>query len=148
MCFELCLSTTSPLDLSTFNSSEAFFEPIEKEENKQNLKYAFKYRLATWAPGCCSCHFRIFEEYMINELNFEQLKEWYKEEPDDMNVNNTVWLLSIIKRLIEAGHNVDTYVAQGYMFHDPITDKRVIHVDKSDIDNFAFVECVYYDYKK
>lgn len=148
MCYELCLSTTSPLDLSTLNSSEAFFEPIDEEGNKQNLNYDFKYRLATGAPGCCSCYFRIFEEDMISELSFEQLKDWYKEEPNDMSVKNTIWLLNIIKTLIEAGYRVDTYVAQGYMFHDPITKKRVIRVDKSDIDNFAFVECVYYDYQK
>lgn len=148
MCYELSISTDSPLDLSIFNSSEAFFEPITEERNKDNLKYEYKYRLATGAPDCCSCFFRTFEYDIQKELSFKQLQKWYEEEPDDMNVFNTKWLLKIIKDLVNNGHQVDTHIAQGYMSYDPPEEKKDIQINDYDNDNFAFVECVYYDYKK
>ena len=148
MCYELSLSTDLPLDLSIFNSSEAFFEPITDERNKDNLKYKYKYRLATGAPDCCSCFFRTFEYDIQKELSFKQLQKWYEEEPDDMNVSNTKWLLKIIKDLVNNGHQVDTHIAQGYMSYDPPEEKKDIQINDYDNDNFAFVECVYYDYKK
>ncbi len=148
MCYELSFSTDSPTDLTTLNSSEAFFEQITEELNKDNLKYEYKYRLATSAPGCCSCFFRTFEYDMVKELNFKQLQKWYEEEPDDMNVSNTRWLLKIIKDLVNEGYQVDTHIAQGYMAHDPPEEKQIIQVNDYNNGNFAFVECVYYDYKK
>ena len=148
MCYELSFSTDSPNDLTTLNSSEAFFEQITEEMNKDNLKYEYKYRLATSAPGCCSCFFRTFEYDMVKELDFKQLQKWYEEEPDDMNVSNTKWLLKIIKDLVNDGYQVDTHIAQGYMAHDPPEKKQVIRINDYNDDNFAFVECVYYDYKK
>ena len=148
MCYELSFSTDSPLDLSIFNSSEAFFEPITDERNKDNLKYEYKYCLATGAPDCCSCFFRTFEYDIQKELSFKQLQKWYEEEPDDMNVSNTKWLLKIIKDLVNNGHQVDTHIAQGYMSYDPPEEKKDIQINNYDNDNFAFVECVYYDYKK
>ena len=148
MCYELSFSTDSPNDLTVYNSSEAFFEQITEEMNKDNLKYEYKYRLATSAPGCCSCFFRIFEYDMVKELNFEQLQKFYEEEPDDMNVANTEWLLKVIKDLVDAGYQVDTHIAQGYMAHDPPEERKAIQINNYDNDNFAFVECVYYDYKK
>lgn len=119
MCYELSFSTDSPIDLTTLNSSEAFFEQITEEMNKDNLKYEYKYRLATSASGCCSCFLRTFEYDMVKELDFKQLQKWYEEEPDDMNVSNTKWLLKIIKDLVNDGYQVDTHIAQGYMAHDP-----------------------------
>ena len=148
MCYELSFSTDSPTDLTTLNSSEAFFEQITEELNKDNLKYEYKYRLATSAPGCCSCFFRTFEYDMVKELNFKQLQKWYEEEPDDMNVSNTRWLLKIIKDLVNEGYQVDTHIAQGYMAHDPPEEKQIIQVNDYNNGNFAFVECVHYDYKK
>ena len=148
MCYELSLSTDSPTDLTTLNSLEAFFEQITEELNKDNLKYEHKYRLATGAPSCCSCFFRTFEYDIEKELSFEQLQKWYEEEPSDMNVSNTKWLLQIIKDLVNAGYQVDTHIAQGYMSHDPPEERKVIQINNYNNDNFAFVECVYYDYKK
>lgn len=148
MCYELSFSTDSPLDLSTLNSSEAFFEPIDEQMNKDNLKYEYKYRLATGAPGCCSCFFRTFEYDIEKELSFEQLQKWYEEEPSDMSVFNTKWLLQIIKDLVNGGYQVDTHIAQGYMAHDPPEERKVIQINNYDSDNFAFIECVYYNYVK
>lgn len=148
MCYELSFSTDSPNDLTVYNSSEAFFEPITEERNKDNVSYKYTYRLATSAPGCCSCFFRTFEYDIVKELDFKQLQEWYEEEPDDMSVSNTKWLLKIIKNLVNEGYQVDTHIAQGYMSYDPPEEEKIIHINEYDSDNFAFIECVYYDYKK
>ena len=148
MCYELSFSTDSPNDLATYNSSTAFFEPITDNENEDNVKYKYKYRLATGDPECCSCFFRTFEYEIAKDLSFSQLQKWYEEEPDDMNVSNTKWILQIIKDLVNEGYQVDTHIAQGYMSYDPPEEEKVIHINNYNNDNFAFIECIYYDYKK
>ncbi|WP_201550549.1 hypothetical protein [Psychrobacter fjordensis] len=148
MCYELSFSTDSPNDLSTYNSSAAFFESITDNGNEDNVKYKYKYRLATGDPECCSCFFRTFEYEIAKDLSFSQLQKWYEEEPDDMNVSNTKWILQIIKDLVNEDYQVDTHIAQGYMSYDPPEEEKVIHINNYNNDNFAFIECIYYDYKK
>ena len=148
MCYSLGLSTDSPLDLSTLNSLTAFFVQDFSDEDKATLKYEYKYRLATGAPNCCSCYFRIFSYDEAQEFDFEQLQEWREEEAKDDDVLNTEWLLQIIKDLVVKGFHVDTYVSDWDTFKLSFENAETINVNDYDNDNFAFVECVYYDYKK
>ena len=147
MCYSLGLSTDSPLDLSTLNSLTAFFVQDFSDEDKATLKYEYKYRLATGAPNCCSCYFRIFSYDEAQEFDFEQLQEWREEEAKDDDVLNTEWLLQIIKDLVVKGFHVDTYVSDWDTFKLSFENAETINVSDYDNDNFAFIECVYYDYK-
>lgn len=148
MCCSLGLSIDSPLDLSISNSSTAFFVQDFEEEDKMSLKYEYKYRLATGAPNCCSCYFRIFGYNEAQEFDFKQLQEWREEEAKDNDVLNTKWLLRIIKDLVAKGFQVDTYVSDWDTFKLSFEDAKIINVGNYGNDNFAFVECIYYDYKK
>ena len=148
MCYSLGLSTDSPLELSTLNSSTAFFVQDFNEEDRATLKYKYKYRLATGAPNCCSCYFRIFSFDEAHEFDFKQLQEWREEEPGDDDVLNTEWLLQIIKDLVAKDFQVDTYVSDWDTFKLSSEETKIINIGNYNNDNFAFVECVYYDYKK
>ena len=147
MCYEFLLSTDAPLDLATLNSETAFFEPSSDERYIHNVKHKYKYRIATGAPNCCSCHFRIVD-YDYKDESLEYLQQWYfDEQPDDIEVINTQWLLDIIKNLVNQGYQVDTYVAQGYMEYDPTLEQQVININDANMDNFTFIECIYYSYQ-
>ena len=147
MCDVLVLSTDAPLDLTTLNTKTAFFEPSDDKRYIHNLQHKYKYRLATYAPENCSCHFRIID-YDNKDECLADLQQWYfDEQPDDMEVINTEWLLGIIKNLVNQGSQVDTYVAQGYMEYDPALEQQVIKINDANMDNFAFIECIYYSYQ-
>lgn len=96
---------------------------------------------------------------VINENNWASLltehnkfgldwvsKEWLKEEADDIEVLNTYWLYEVIKKLINDGFKVDTYMSEGYMCLDPVQHKKTININMINKSDFVFLEYYYFDY--
>ncbi|WP_230659915.1 hypothetical protein [Psychrobacter sp. I-STPA10] len=140
MCYELVLSTDAPLDLTTLNTAMVFFEPSDDERYVHNVKHQYKYRIATGAPNSCSCDLCIVLYDSKNHIT-QELKQWIN---DDIEIKNTHWLFDVIKKLINDGYQVDSYVD---MDGDKSKEKQTVYINNINKENFAFVDGVYYDYQ-
>ena len=140
MCYEFVLSTDAPLDLASLNTETVFFEPSNDKRYVHNVKYQYKYRIATGAPNCCSCHLHILQ-YNCRDFDLDYLKECYFDEDND---EDTYWLIEVIKKLVNEDYQVDSYVD---MEGDKPEEKQTVYINDVDKETFFFVDGVYYDYQ-
>jgi hypothetical protein len=102
MCYTLYLSTSSPEDLTRYNSEWVRFRrpdvgdspPTKALENTQQ-----------WFIGSmdgCSCRFRHLAD---GDLAFEEPQDWMEEDED--SIRATRELYRVIASLVQDGHKVD-----------------------------------------
>lgn len=151
MCFEIILSTNYPDDLSKFDTMGVYFEKIDTHKT---LKYLNHYRVATFLPKNCSCHFRIHDEATLTDdlkHNPNALQEWHHEKSDDDIVLNTKFLFQVIKNLVNQGYDFDSYVDDWdlvTLLDEPPSKCIDIHINHIKKDDFLFYIGQYFNFKK
>ena len=103
MCYMIVLSTSSPEDLTQYNSNLLSFEaklPGLAEENELNLPH----RWFVGSKDGCSCAFRHLHASAV-ELGFSDPEEWYPEEQDDIDATKQFY--EVVSKLVYDGYSVD-----------------------------------------
>jgi hypothetical protein len=107
MCYSLYLSTSSPENLTRYNSELVRFEPLDKADSAgvdgDSLRALRNSHV--WFVGSkagCSCTFRHVVE---DSVDFREPEDWCPEEEDE--VKATIELYRAIASLRAAGHQVD-----------------------------------------
>lgn len=102
MCYELYLSTTSPEDLTRYNSELVHFERAENIEDKiaQVLLHPVKWYIGSQSG--CSCAFRHSAK---GDAEFREPQDWYPENEE--NIEATAELYRVIASLMQEEHKVD-----------------------------------------
>ena len=103
MCCQLYLSTSSPEDLTRFNSELVHFERIGAADDQ---RLAILENPEKWFIGSkskCSCTFRHF---VSADAGFDEPQDWCPEDED--NVRATAELYGVIRSLLDAGERVDS----------------------------------------
>ncbi|MFK8268286.1 hypothetical protein [Capnocytophaga cynodegmi] len=144
MCYILIISTDFPKDLALYNSENLFFEKMQNP-SKVNLKYPYCYEVATMAPNSCSCHLRIFEQNLAQDIGFCELQDWLEEKDNDENILNTQLLFKIIKNIVNEGFKVDSFLY--WNGEEPIAQQKIeVNLNQTDETHFALFENTYFNY--
>ena len=102
MCYSLYLSTSSPEDLTKYNSELVRFKRPEPADEKWAGLLRHEHKWFVGSKSQCSCTFRHFTS---PDLGFTELLDWFPEDED--NVQATAELHRVIRVLVSAGERVD-----------------------------------------
>ena len=102
MCYTLYLSTSSPEDLTKYNSDLIIFKRLDGEDNEYSSMLKNQEKWYVGSKSGCSCTFRHLASI---ELGFDEPQDWYPEDDDDLKA--TTDLFRVIARLVSQGNQVD-----------------------------------------
>lgn len=103
MCYMVYLSTSSPEDLSRYNSEYVRFGPPEHDDGRAMSILENEHKWFVGSMTECGCTFRHLARG--NELGFGEPEDWCPEDED--NIKATAELYRVIASLVGAGHRVD-----------------------------------------
>ena len=107
MCYVLVLATSSPADLSRWNTELVQFRrdmPTRGVASVEAtaLRYPFKWYVGSRSG--CSCSFRHLYFNSV-ELGFGEPEAWFPEEPEDIAA--TLEFMAVVRTLVGQGHAVE-----------------------------------------
>jgi len=102
MCYSLYLSTSSPEDLTKYNSELVRFRPPEPADEKWTGLLRHEHKWFVGSKSQCSCTFRHFTS---PDLGFTEPLDWFPEDKD--NIQATAELQRVIHALVSAREQVD-----------------------------------------
>jgi hypothetical protein len=142
MCYTLLLSTTSIEDLNAqSNEFVRFSRELPSIADVKALEHPNRWYVGS--KSGCSCTFRHL--YSI-ELGFGEPVDWYPEESEEIEA--TLQLIGIIRKLIESGESVDCVDAWEHQNMHPVA-KATLEVDLCKVSDqeFRFFENHHFKFK-
>ncbi len=144
MCYMLVMSTSSNSDLSIYDNRLISFSKIENDIPEDHILIN-QYKWFVGSAHGCSCGFRHLYLSSV-ELGFEEPKDWFPEEKDDISA--TVTFVRIIKSLISAGNKVDCFDAwDEYQDTSIMASKQIIDILQMKDEKFRFFENHHFIFK-
>jgi hypothetical protein len=131
MCYVLLLSTTSDEDLARLNTELVRFER-ELPAIADVAKLRHPHRWYVGSKSGCSCTFR---HALDANIGFGEPEDWCPEEPD--NLAATLFLMAVIRRLVESGESLDCVNAWHHQAPAPAAETS-LDVDLSKITDREF----------
>jgi hypothetical protein len=133
VCYSICLSTDSDLDLSARNSELIRFSKETIPEPYHSL-LIYPNRWYVGSKSGCSCTFRHL--YSV-ELGFSEPVAWYEESEADIAA--TLAFVKIVRNLLEWGCQVDCVDAWVGTQREEVTEISV-NLDEITDQQFRFFE--------
>lgn len=137
MCYMVILSTSSPEDLTQYNTSLLNFESRLPGLDEENA-LAYPYKWFVGSKDGCSCAFRHLHTSSI-ELGFSTPVDWYPEEQD--HIEATKQFYCIIEKLVNEGCQVDCVDAwDHHEGRSSLAGTEIININSIQSYEFRFFE--------
>ncbi len=146
MCYQLYISTDTPLELTLDRQMDLFFVPQTAEQSSLPLQHKHIYHLASPIPSGCSCAFRILPADRADTEGFHLPPKEADETYNPLEAQYTRGLFRLIRQLVKQGHPVDSYVTSGEKSETTPLQWLDVPTESIRPEEFALFERVYFTY--